>query len=289
MKILITGGDGILATSLKKILSKKYIIITKNRTEMDITNIDQVDTIFSEVKPDIVIHTAANTNVEECEVKPDLAELINVQGTKNIVDIAKKNSCKVIFISSTGIYGTEKETEFYETDKVEPTTVHHKTKWIGENYCLDNLSNTLIIRTGWIFGGEKNHKKNFVWNRIREARNSDSIFGDPNQKGNPTYAIDLAFQIQLMIEKNLSGIFNVCGIGSATRLEYVRAIVQEYHLKTEVREAPEGYFKRKANVSSNESAENKKLNELEINIMKPWKDSLKTYIQILKNEVEEWQ
>lgn len=287
MKILITGGEGILATSLLTTLNGKFDAVKKSRTEMDITDLNTVKKVFLHENPDLVIHTAASTNVEECEKNPTQAQKINLEGTKNIVDIANSVSCKVIYISSTGVYGKTLETPYLESDKVEPTTVHHMTKWQGECYCLEKSIDALVIRTGWIFGGGTEHKKNFVWNRIKEAQQVDFIYGDPRQRGNPTYALDLSQQIKLMIEKKLSGVFNVCGIGSASRIEYVREILKSFEVETEVKEAPLGFFKRQASVSMNESAENQKLDQMNLNIMKPWRESLQSYVQILKKEVSE--
>ena len=101
-----------------------------------------------------------------CERNPEEAYLVNTTGTDNIVNclLEKNNDALMVYISSTGVYGRMKDDPYIEYDEVNPTTIHHKSKYFGEQSVLQ-LNNYLIIRTGWLFGGDTKNKKNFVYKR----------------------------------------------------------------------------------------------------------------------------
>lgn len=285
MKILITGADGMLGSNLIKLLP--FNVIGLNSKQLDITNLKKCNEIFEREQPTIIIHTAAWTDVEQCEIEPDKAYRINTIGTQNLVNYCINKDILFIYISSTGIYGTKKDKESYtEFDEVIPTTIHHKSKYEAEKIVQNHLSKYLILRTGWLFGGDINHTKNFVYKRYLEASKNREIYSDDSQIGNPTYIKDFVKQIEVLIEKNQFGIFNcVNEAKNISRYDYVKKIIELFKVECEVKIAPNGMFKRVAPVSNNESAENYKLNLLNLNIMNKWDISLNEYIVKLKEEI----
>lgn len=284
-KILVIGSNGMLGSNIIK--NFKSQIFGLSSTQLDITNLDEVRVKLEDIKPDIIIHTAAYTNVEECEVQIDKAYKVNAMGTQNLVNYCVDKDILFVYISSTGNYGTLKVKDRYtEFDNAEPTTIHHKSKYEGEKFVQNHLNKYLIIRTGWLYGGDKEHNKNFVYKRYLEGQNNSTIYSDDSQVGNPTYVIDLVNQIRILIEKNILGVFNcVNEAQNVSRYDYVKKIIELFELKCDVQVASEGVFKRLAPVSYNESAENYKLNLLELNVMGNWEIALKTYIEELKKEL----
>ncbi|MEF1335843.1 sugar nucleotide-binding protein, partial [Vibrio rotiferianus] len=177
----------------------------------------------------------------------------------------------------TGVYGKWKRAPYDESDKVKPTTQHHISKHNAEKFIISNHSNYLILRVGWLFGGSIDRNKNFVANRIREIEGSNGIiYADKYQVGNPTYVRDLAIQLLLIIENRLEGVFNCVNEGVASRLEYIEEIVFNCNFNCKV--LANGSFSRLAPVSNNESAINKRLEDMGLNIMPCWKSSLKSYM-----------
>lgn len=278
-KILVIGYKGMLGSTLMNELEGNYIVGLKG---IDITNTFILRNKLTSIKPNIIIHAAAFTDVEKCETQIDKAYKVNVIGTQNIINYCIGKDVLLVYISSTGVYGLAKSEPYTEFDDPHPTTVHHKTKFIGEKYIQNHLNKYLIIRTGWLFGGEKHHKKNFVNNRLIDAKNNKLIYSDNTQIGNPTYVNDLVKQIALLIKSGQYGIFNcVNNAFKVSRYEYVKEIVKLSKEECEVKIAPHDYFERCAPVSSNESALNYKLSLLNIDVMKDWKVSLKEYIEFL--------
>jgi len=279
-KVLITGSHGMLGSNLLSYLDFDNII----GFDIDITDANAVYNQLSIQKPDIIIHTSAFTNVEACETDPDKAYRVNTLGTQNLVNYCIDRDILFIYISSTGIYGTAKDDNYIEFDSVNPTTIHHKSKYEGEKIVQNHLSKFLILRTGWLYGGAKEHTKNFVYKRFLEAQGKDIIYSDDSQIGNPTFVRDFVKQIEVLIEARAYGIFNcVNSAVNISRFDYVKKIIELFDVNCSVEVAPKGMFSRVAPVSSNESAINYKLNLLGLNVMKDWDESLSIYIQELKN------
>lgn len=286
MKILITGSNGMLGSNLVKLLPYTNII-GYDSNSMDITDNNKVKDILTFQKPDVIIHTAAYTNVEDCEVNHEKAYLINTIGTQNLVNYCINKNILFIYISSTGIYGTKKNKNRYnEFDEVNPTTIHHKSKYEAEKIIQNHLSNFLILRTGWLFGGNIEHNKNFVYKRYLESKNKENMYSDNSQIGNPTYIKDFVKQIILLIDKEQYGIFNcVSEAKKISRFDYVKKIIELFNADCKVKEASPEMFKRVAKVSNNESAINYKLDLLNLNIMNNWENSLSKYVEDLKKEI----
>ena len=285
-KVLVTGSAGMLGTNLLRMLSFKDIVGFSS-SELDVSNVSEVLEVLSRENPDIIIHTAAFTNVELCEDELDKAYSINAMGTQNLVNYCINKDILFVYISSTGIYGQEKRNRHYnEFDRVNPTTVHHKTKHAGEKIVSNHLNKYLIIRTGWLFGGDKEHQKNFVYKRYLEAKNATVIQSDTSQIGNPTSILNLIEQIEVLIKREQYGIFNcVNNADNVSRYDYVNKIVELFELGCHVKPVNRNSFKRKAAVSPNESAINYKLDLLNLNVMKSWDESLEEYIKYLRKEI----
>ena len=274
-----------LGSSVVESFGNKYDVRGYEKKSFNVTDRKCVNEIINGEDPDVIIHTAANTDAEFCERNPEEAYLVNTTGTDNIVNclLEKNNDVLMVYISSTGVYGKWKDDAYIEYDKVNPTTIHHKSKYFGEKSVL-RLSKYLIIRTGWLFGGSTKNKKNFVYNRYLEAINNDHIYSDMQQKGNPTSTKDLCVQMEYLLRKKLYGLFNSVGNGVATRYDYVKEIISCFGLECVVKKVSHDNFERIAPVSLNESAINHKLQLLGIDLMRPWRKSLLEYISTIKNQ-----
>ena len=180
MRILVTGGSGLIGSTLCKHLTDKgHLVETFDRSSFSFNkktrNVKSFDTF------DCIVHAGANTDVEACESDWENCYRDNTLLTEILAIEASQAKCKFVYISSTGIYGNEKCGEPYaEIDAVNPTTHHHKAKWLGEcavrQYCTDFL----ILRAGWLFGGIPSNGKNFVARRIEEAisANEKKVFSN---------------------------------------------------------------------------------------------------------------
>ncbi len=282
-KVLITGAEGLLGSHL---LAGIVNSVGYSSKELDVTNSLQVREIVEMANPSIIIHAAAFTDVEACEVQVDKAYKVNTIGTLNVVNCCIDKDILLVYISSTGVYGSHKTECYTEFDKAAPPTIHHHSKYEAEKIVRNHINRHLILRTGWLFGGDTSHKKNFVQQRYVEAKGHDIIYSDNSQIGNPTYVLDLVEQIKVLINVNYFGTYNcVNHANRVSRYDYVKKIIDLFELDSRVEVAAEGMFKRVAPVSSNESASNYKLELLGLNCMSSWDDALKRYIYLLKKNI----
>jgi dTDP-4-dehydrorhamnose reductase len=279
MKIFLTGASGILGSDIENQLKQdNHEVLAFNSSNIDLGNFPGVKNKMNDFKPDMVVHSAAMTNVDLCEDNKNAAILTNIIGSKNIAMAASRLNAKIVYISSCGVYGSGKTAPYNELDNTNPQTYHHYTKLEGEKRVKEHNNNFLVIRPGWLFGGTVYHKKNFVEARRKEATKSALISSAMDKIGSPTYTGDLAKQIIFLINQDLVGTFNVVNEGCASRFEYVAEIVKLLGLDTRVEPVNSNSFPRKANMPDNECLENLNLNLINANLMRSWKDALKDYI-----------
>jgi dTDP-4-dehydrorhamnose reductase len=277
-KILLTGVNGMLCEDIIKLFKKKDSILYTEY--FDVNDELKWKEIIEDFKPDVVIHAAAITDLDFCELNPDLCFETNFKSVIKMIKYLKNE--KIIFISSAGIYGNSIKDDFYdEFSEINPTTIYHESKYKSENYISSNYSNYIILRLGWLFGGDKKHNKNFVSKILKESSESNIIHSNNKIIGSPTYTLDVACQIYHLIINNIKGIFNCTNKSKRpiSRMEYVKSIIDLSNLKNEVIPSGDNFFKRNANVPHNESCINLNLNKINLNKMPEWKISLENYIK----------
>jgi len=208
MKILITGGNGQLGKALETVLADEDILLT-DTDNMDITNLEQIESVFADFKPEFLVHGAAYTNVDGCEENPELAEKINAGGTRNLVEACRESGIPMIYISSDYTFDGTATEPIPEDATPNPISVYGRTKLEGETATL-SLPNSYVLRTSWVYGDGNN----FVRTMLNLSEKMDEIRVVNDQFGRPTYTLDLAKAIYDIIQKYFQpGIYNVTGDG----------------------------------------------------------------------------
>ncbi len=226
MNVLITGVNGLLGNAVAKIafrnnihcigLGRKTLNVQNNCEyySADITNYSALEKIIKYCKPDTIIHCAAFTDVDLAEKKEYKNKVyeINVSGTKNIVDLCKKHSIKLIFISSDYVFSGDTDMPWKEDTIIEgkPKNSYGETKRIAERIIWSSLKRYYIVRTSWLFGEDKD---NFVTNVINKILMCKEIFVLKNQIGTPTYTYDLASCLLSMAKTEKYGVYHVTNLG----------------------------------------------------------------------------
>ena len=208
MRILVTGKNGQLGQSIKKIVNKKSDNFLNNcdfvfvgRNELDLKSATSINTFFDKNKFDIIINCAAYTKVDKAETDIDQAYLINHLAVKEIALIAQKNNMKLIHISTDFVFDGSKNQSYNETDDASPVNIYGKSKLAGELAIFSIMnSNAIILRTSWVYSEFGN---NFVKNMLLLGSERDKIRVVNDQFGSPTYATDLAEAILKIIHKQL--------------------------------------------------------------------------------------
>lgn len=230
---LVIGASGMVGGSLLVEFSKHGAAAgTYNHQarqtllKLNICNFDEVVDLISRSKPKVVLLPAALTNVDYCERNPKISYQVNCLGTYNVVRAVKATHSRLVFFSSDyvfdGITGPYKE-----NDLVNPINIYGMHKVFAENVIFSNLSNFLIIRTTQVFGPDE-RKRNFVLRLIENFANGVQTFVPIDQIGNPTFAPNLARTVYHLVQKNVTGIFNVVGSERISRYEFALRIAKVY-------------------------------------------------------------
>lgn len=204
MKCLITGVSGQLGYDVLKELTKRKItdIYAPNHNMMDITDEKQVMEVFDFIKPDVVFHCAAWTNVDLAEEKKIECRNVNYNGTVNITEACRKHNSKLIYISTDYVFDGKKDGIYDVNDITNPQNNYGKSKLDGENY-VRTYNKHFIVRTSWVFG---QNGKNFVKTMLNLSLNRNELSVVCDQVGSPTYTVDLA---RLLVDMSLTDRYGV--------------------------------------------------------------------------------
>ena len=221
-KIIVTGCNGQLGRALNKIYqdSREYECVNTDVAELDITNIDDVNRLVSEVKPYAIINCAAHTNVNGCETDIDNAYKINAIGPRNLSIAATRYHAKLMHISTDYVFDGQANTPYTEFDTPNPKAVYGKTKLAGEEFVKQFAQDYFIIRTAWLYGDGKN----FVKTMLRLAQDHDEVSVVKDQFGTPTSALELAKAIRYLLPTENYGLFHGTCEGSCSWADFAAEI-----------------------------------------------------------------
>ena len=237
-RILVIGGSSKIGLTLVNMIKKRFssnfeVFATYNTQkipyfeQLDITDSVMIGNLFSKIKPDVVILTAALIYPIKCEENKKLAWKTNVDSVKNIVDECKNINAKLIFLSSDYVY-SGKNSLIKETDSLDPLNYYGKTKLEGEKL-VSTLEKFLIIRTAWV--NDTNPKsKSFVMQVISSLKENKIFNAALDQFGHPTYSVNLSEMILELILKDANGIFHVTGSTCISRFEFAQKIAMAFCL-----------------------------------------------------------
>jgi perosamine synthetase len=237
-KILITGVSGMLGSNLAYYFKDNYDILGLYNThpveikgihiqQADILSVDSLKNVIQDYKPDIIIHCASLTDIEYCETRKEKTDLVNVIGTKNIVDSVNNVNTKIIYISSDSVYEGVAG-NFSETDPVIPQNYYGLTKYKGELEVLKR-SNSLILRTN-IFGWNVQDKFSIAEWILHELTEKTQINGFKDVYFSSIYTFDLAKILEKAIEQDLAGIYNCGSSDSISKYEFARLLATRFNL-----------------------------------------------------------
>ncbi|MCK5683724.1 dTDP-4-dehydrorhamnose reductase [bacterium] len=243
MKILITGSNGNLGTKLIDTCLKRghnpvatdFAVEPSNRTLGkfeyfwgDVQEREKILQICNKVKPDVIIHTAAITDVDLCEQEHELAVNINLEGTVNILNYAEESGCKLVFISTDYVFDGQKG-NYIETDETEPINFYGQNKLETENIIKETIENYLIIRTSSLYGIADNIQNNFLLWILKKLKKDEKVPLFIDQIVNPTLTDNLASNIFELISAEATGIYHLAGNDSMSRYEFGELVCEVFN------------------------------------------------------------
>ena len=241
MKIIITGANGMLGSSLCRLYHNINEVYALHRDKecfstcladhsLDLTDSTQLKKLFSQIKPDLVIHCAGLTSVDECEKEPDLAVVANVSVTENIANICS-NKTNLVYISTDQVYG-ETEDHSEESQDLKPVNQYGKTNLEGEQKVRQYSSNYIIVRTnifGWNVKPGRVSSAEWIYHSLKNVKEI-TLFSD--YTFSPIYTECLGEIILRLVEKDYSGVFNVGSPKPCSKYEFGTGVAEVFGLDT---------------------------------------------------------
>lgn len=233
-----------------------------------------------EFRPDYLFHLGAHTSLEYCEDNPDDAYATNTLAVEHAVHIANELEIPLLYISTAGIFDGAQET-YDDWDKPNPLGHYARSKYMGERFVAENCREHLVCRAGWMMGGGPAKDKKFIQKLMAQLNEgAREIFVVDDKLGTPTYTIDFARNVELLLGTGLWGIYNMVCPGVTGRLEVARYLVEALDVDVKVTPVSSVHFAKEyfAARPPSERLISKKLDLRGLNIMRDWRACLDEYV-----------
>ncbi|KMY50344.1 dTDP-4-dehydrorhamnose reductase [Peribacillus loiseleuriae] len=282
MKLLVTGIGGQLGYDVvRQGVQQGLDVHGIGRRDLDITREQEVYQYISRVKPDVLIHCAAYTAVDQAESDKKACWNVNVEGTKHLVNAAKEFNIKFMYVSTDYVFDGLGEKPLVETDLPCPKSYYGLTKYEGEKAVQSMLDQYFIVRTSWVFGINGN---NFTKKMLHLAKSREEVEIVGDQIGSPTYTYDLAKLLISMVQTDKYGIYHVTNEGFCSWAEFAEEIFKQANRNVQVRIVSTEEYPVNAVRPKNARLSKEKLKSNGFTSLPTWQDALGRYLSILNKK-----
>ena len=279
--LLITGAKGMLGCDVVRSFSRttKWNLIPVDIDDFDICNAASVQSYIQKFRPDVCLHLAAYTQVDNAEKERDLCLDVNFNGTRNLANALNILGAEMIYISTDYVFDGTKQSPYIETDPTHPINVYGLSKRKGEEIIELVMGTYKIVRASWLCGL---YGKNFIETMIRLGKERSEINVVSDQRGCPTFTFDLAEALMHLVEVPKKGIFHITNGGSTTWREFAEEIFSVAGIRTcRVNPITSEQYATPARRPLYSVLQNTRLTEYEVLPLPHWKESLKEYFRRL--------
>ena len=280
-RILVTGGRGLVGMALGRVLAEWPLVAVERpgHDELDVTDADQVNAYLERFRPDLVIHCAAYTKVDDCETNRELADRVNEEGAGHVAHAAKMVGARLIHLSTDYIFEGDAVRPYQEDDppgRPERLSAYGRSKLLGENRVRAVCPDVLIVRTAWVYGPDG---ACFPKTILKAARERPELRVVNDQTGAPTYTLDLARAILRLAETDGRGFVHVTNSGQCTWYEFACELVRLAGLKVRVIPVTTEEFPRPARRPRYSALDNSHYIHLTGTPMRSWREAAAEYVR----------
>ena len=262
-KTLTTGGSGVVASYV-------HFGTKANRADFDITDLSQVMNFVKKHKPQVILHLAAETDLAKCQTDPSQAYLVNAVGTYNLAMTAKMVGAKMVYVSTDAVFPSSAKSHAVG-EEGRPESIYGHSKYLGELAVKGVLSDFIIARTSWVFGGGPQKDKKFVGNFIGQLHKTE-VKAVNDQFNSPTFAGDLVETLKNLITEKRIGTFHIVNQGLACRYDMALVIAETLQKKPKILSVNAATF----GLSPYQQSSGGLVGNLEL---RPWQFALTDYVQ----------
>src|SRR2546427_12268490 len=275
MKVAITGAAGLFGGGLVRVFSSRHTVFLLTRADADVTRPDQVRQVFRKLGPEIVVHPAGMPDLDACEAAPAQACLVNVHGTRNVVEAAREAGAEVVYISTDAVFDGRKQSPYTESDPAIPPTVYGRTKLRAERMVRAS-PNSWVFRVSVLFGPGKT---NFVEKGLRKIAAGEQYEVAADQFGSATYTLDAALKIMEVVEARRYGLYHLSNFGGGSRLGIATRAAEIARLDPRrIRREPPEQMGRPPARPPYPGLAMDALEQAGFSLPRPWQDALAEYV-----------
>jgi dTDP-4-dehydrorhamnose reductase len=292
MRVLVIGAEGQLGTAL----CDEFADVECHRADLDgadhpvdITDLPGVECLLAELAPTHVFNTAAAHNVPRCEAQPDEAFAVNATGAWNLAVACRAAGARLIHVSTDYVFGLGHTTPYVETDLPAPLSVYGASKLAGEHLARAYCPDTIICRTAALYGPAPCRAKggqNFVSLMLHLAATRPEVRVVNDEFTTPTSTLALARQMRLLAERGAPGLYHTTCQGQASWHEFAAAVFEETGTQTTLVAVGSQEFQSAVRRPDYSVLENRHAQEQGLDILPPWREALREYLQALGSSVK---
>jgi len=278
MRVLVTGGNGVLGGALTRCLRGTHAVRTLDRIACDVTESFTVQRVFSQLQPDVVLHCAALSKVDACETRPDLAYRTNAQGSANVAAACQRLGARLIAFSTVAVFDGRSSRAYDEQDVPNPQTAFGRSKLAAEQLIRSQCDDSLILRLSWLYGvGETR----FSVRVLDEAsRPGSPLRAITDQSGNPTSADMVArFILDLLNRPTFHGVWHLASVGEASWYEVAQVVATKTGSGRRIVPCLAKDYPRPARHADNARLITGELIQRGLENLPHWRDGLETYLE----------
>ena len=272
--IVVVGANGMLGRDLMALLGDGSRGV--DIAEIDITSHESVERVLTALHPTVVINCAAYTDVDGCENNVDTAMQVNGEGVAYLAMVTREVGAKLVHVSTDYIFDGGKGSPYLEDDPPHPLSIYGESKLTGEMNASFNPDH-LIVRTQWLYGL---HGKNFVETMLRLGTEKEELAVVDDQVGSPTWTVDLAKAIIVLIEKGCQGVYHAANSEFCSWNGFAKAIFEESGLAVSVKPMTTEALNRPARRPLYSTLDCSKLKQDTGFQPQPWRDALRSYLKL---------
>ncbi|MFQ5500842.1 MAG: dTDP-4-dehydrorhamnose reductase [Phycisphaerae bacterium] len=279
MKVLTTGSSGLLGKAVVSAF-RLYLdaeVIGLSRHELDITDAQHVSDLFQQLRPDLAIHCAAYTRVDDCEENEAEACRVNGDGAGNVARSARETGSRLIHISTDYVFGGDKSTPIpvdHPTGEPEALSAYGRSKLLGEQQVRQQHPLATIVRTAWLFGDGHCFPRTI----LKYARAGTPLRVVHDQIGSPTYAPDLARALCELVRSDAGGTFHITNSGQCNWYELAVEILRQAGIDTAIEPVATDAFPRPARRPAYSVLDNHSFIETTGHVPRDWQATLADYL-----------
>jgi len=282
MKVAIIGANGQLGTDLCEVFSQKHEIVQLNHHDIEISDIDNVKKVFGEMKPDVVLCTAAAHNVPKCESEPDVAFKINGIGSLNLAKVGNDLGYKLVQYSTDYVFDGKKMKPYVEADAVSPQNVYAITKFAGEQLIMNYCSKFFVVRVSGIYGKvpcRAKNNTNFIVNMVNQAQSKPEVRVVNDEVLTPTPTKEIAKNTLSLVETEAYDLYHMTCEGEVSWYEFAKTIFETLKFSTPLYPASVKDFPLVVKRPFYSVLENHNLKKIGLNQMPHWKEALTSFLK----------